>query len=1438
MGLYQRYASGEHQEGFFLKSSDQSLHDFTTSSRANTAVILPLVNKNWKHIDAHEFSLTRWHKLFEYSIVFHGYDPQGFGNVLAFLYGDNSVRFVTKYGICEFNQLLVSPKSRFWPACENLVPEYRNIESRKVLAISNLKQYSVLVNLKGDFPISRLWDETNAGELASSMDTVMLNEKMLDLLLQLGILQPQWITSTILDVVYNSNESSKIADDNLIVSCVGEQLDQLFDPLLEYSPESLHKSYQTPTNQQPLSENQPLPSSIAPIINELLSVQTNFTMKLIDLIQKFIIPLRIEVLKANAGITKVNQVFPPTIDEITRINCILHESLTRAKPYGYIEILKAFSTILPYFFKAFIRHEANVKGFGVKLKRFHEKNNKIIFENSLINQANFSLPEIESIVVGSLLELPKFKLILQRLVKTIKQDKTHDYDILEIEKHFKASIQVIDAFGEAEITPEIAGRIFTPTGKILTELAFNWPSELQFGWLNRKAVGIFEFINIQPLKLNYNRDVVIIFSDSIVFMTIEDDTYYERYSSTANNDGKQLSVSDILMHSLVNQKPLPHAIPSMRVSHWCGINEVLVSSYDGPNSSNMLRILNISEEGFSCKETTKNAEYAKHYQILDKDTNAEKIIDLVNKARILFKDQPFHLFKSCSNSDGLAFYSSAHESSLYKEEQCKSPFALFLNMNFDDLESFFKSHPHLQVVICAFLLKKNQVQIKALNRTMDFQFEKTIPLEQLQQQLQSILIDNFSLMLNSFNLITQSLMRANKASLRYFVERSHDDSPIMRKASRSAQQLNRKATECNTAKSKDVPPPIIVPTDKRGKTDKSTKTNPKDKANEKRKRKRRSWASILCLPFKKQKEAEDYEQESITPVVVAKHSIELFKGRKSLDSRATIPVEQKQPAPVEDKVEHKPLKKTAAPPEHIEKESIDPKIPRRKSMEVLASVINRKKPTTISKYSSNPELGGSERVSKKSGEFIPKGQKMKYTNLLTTAPALIDDNDNTTTDNESAVIPKISLAPVIMGNSTSDVIYLVPDKQDSIQVPVLDYNSSQSTSPTDTIFESTAKKVPSIHNEPKVKELGQKEVSEKVLRVEPATKKPITGEMSIGRANSTSSSVIHVPIGTLNPQAPKILQKDEPEDDKALKTPIQAQQSSVQKSTKRSIWGKMDEPKKIMQQKQQSVHRPPPKVKSVDDINLVMEEQSISDLALNFEEYYDDGMQNWAIINRDNSSILNTHILLEPVGSFINERNVSTSKRVTSERSNITKNSSIEEIFQDIMERYDNITLADSMESLLPPPPPSKMKKNISKISLTPSEFTTQFEKEIVDIFYTEDVLCDEVMESETTHELSNDNIISSSSIEIIERRILSSSEEEEYYSVPEGPSDHSESENVIILEKSPARSFVSSDGTIIDDSSVAAMDKQLIPPTPPPHQANSRIVSSNSISYLSDYIR
>lgn len=829
MSVYQRYASGNHDDIYFnqsrVTSTETSLKyspstNFTTktSKHISNGVIelSPLSGQFDPNNDdkMNTSSVSDWLSVFPHAVFFAGYDEQLFDSVIVVVYensksGKICTLSITKFGVVLYQNLILDSRSRFWPSCENLLPEHQKSNVRRALAITMLKNFNRLMNHPGELSIDRHWDETNAGTLASSMNLLSL-KKPLELgckLLELGLIQSQTIQSVVVDVIYNSTDEVVAKKNNDLVFLLGEQLDQLFDPLLEYSPQQMDIHYSLP---DPIDFTPPQISNndlIDAIINEIVAVQTNFTMGLVNLLQNFVIPLRVYVLgtaKASSGIFNINQVFPPTIDEITRINCILHGNLEKASKLGYMEVFKLMGVLLPYFYKAFIRHEANLKNFRSRLNRFYKRNKTTIFENEAINKGKFSLTEMDSIINGSLLELPRLKLILKRLYDTIIQEKAGlSTEIGFIDKHYNNAIAVIDAFGYEESANAANGfgsqhRIFTPTGKLLTELASSWPSELQYGWMSRKVVGIYELRAVKQDVLD--TDIMIIFSDHLMFLNILDDRYYQE-----EDEFTKISLADVLMHSLINEKPLPSLskFPSMHVKYWCKINDVIASSYKGFSSESntqdeFIRILNISEEGFM-QTDAKEKIRALSYQISksnDRVPLSSKIIELINKSKVLHKSQPFHLFKSQDSS--FPIYSTAHELACYADEVSKSPYTLLLNYSDEEARIFFNNHPNVFLQLNISFINDHTIHIDGMSKFHSFN-EVIVP-DDLIKCLKEIIAKNYNYIFSSYNPITAILSSSYRDDLHYYIDTLSTKDSAAKAAPKSMLLLGEEVPEKKVAK--------------------------------------------------------------------------------------------------------------------------------------------------------------------------------------------------------------------------------------------------------------------------------------------------------------------------------------------------------------------------------------------------------------------------------------------------------------------------------------------------------------------------------------------------------------------------------------------------------------------------------------------------------------
>lgn len=836
MSVYQRYASGNHDDIYFnqsrVTSTETSLKyspstNFTTktSKHISNGVIelSPLSGQFDPNNDdkMNYSSVSDWLSVFPHSVFFAGYDEQLFDSVIVVVYensksGKICTLSITKFGVVLYQNLILDSRSRFWPSCENLLPEHQKSNVRRALAITMLKNFNRLMNHPGELSIDRHWDETNAGTLASSMNLLSL-KKPLELgckLLELGLIQSQTIQSVVVDVIYNSTDEVVVKKNNDLVFLLGEQLDQLFDPLLEYSPQQMDIHYSIP---DPIDFTPPQISNndlIDAIINEIVAVQTNFTMGLVNLLQNFVIPLRVYVLgtaKANSGISNINQVFPPTIDEITRINCILHGNLEKASKLGYMEIFKLMGVLLPYFYKAFIRHEANLKNFRSRLNRFYKRNKSTIFENEAINKGKFSLTEMDSIINGSLLELPRLKLILKRLYDTIIQEKAGlSTEIGFIDKHYNNAIAVIDAFGYEESANAANGfgsqhRIFTPTGKLLTELASSWPSELQYGWMSRKVVGIYELRAVKQDVLD--TDIMFIFSDHLMFLNILDDRYYQE-----EDEFTKISLADVLMHSLINEKPLPSLskFPSMHVKYWCKINDVIASSYKGFSSESntqdeFIRILNISEEGFM-QTDAKERVRTLSYQISksnDRVPLSSKIIELINKSKVLHKSQPFHLFKSQDSS--FPIYSTAQELACYADEVSKSPYTLLLNYSDEEARIFFNNHPNVFLQLNISFINDHTIHIAGMSKFHSFN-EVIVP-DDLIKCLKEIIAKNYNYIFSSYNPITAILSSSYRDDLHYYIDTLSTKDSAAKTSPKSMLLMGEEVPEKMVAKNAPAAPP-------------------------------------------------------------------------------------------------------------------------------------------------------------------------------------------------------------------------------------------------------------------------------------------------------------------------------------------------------------------------------------------------------------------------------------------------------------------------------------------------------------------------------------------------------------------------------------------------------------------------------------------------------
>ncbi|KAH3679766.1 hypothetical protein WICMUC_000732 [Wickerhamomyces mucosus] len=594
-------------------------------------------------------SKDQWISIFPDSCFFQGFDSKLQTNLIIMIYEDPNVKIkkklssviFTSFGEFYFNGLKIDSNSRFFPSCENLNKIDQNSNVKKCLAITILKFYSLINSNKQRLNLNKIeLNEIFAGQLASKLKLISNPLKFGLKLLDNGYLQLNFINSLIIDVIYD-DKSELIESNNRLVYLLGKQLDQLFDPMVEYSPESTDLLYTPPTNDNDNDNVNDDDELIKSICNELINVQENITQIQVNFLQKFVIPLRYKCLnnKIPISIENLNQIFPATLDEIIRINCKYLEALKIALPFGSFEIVKVCGLIIPYFYKPYTRHESTMKQYGLKFFK--------LVENYLPKDTK---QLYESILRDSNLNLLKIKLILERLINTknwnLQKKSLIDY-------YFSNSINIIDSFGKQNLLLNSYNnnnkRIFTPSGKILIEICENWPSILSYGWLNRKIISIEES-SMEKL----GNIIIIVFNDYIVFVQIEND----------NKDNFIPKISDILMNSLINENPIKfNELPNLKVVKFVKLSEIEIILFD----QNKIKIL------FQNQALNDNNLILKF-----ENQDNKKFIELINRAKILGKSTPFHLFKF--SKFGLNIYSIAHERGNYLNELIRSKISIFLNI--------------------------------------------------------------------------------------------------------------------------------------------------------------------------------------------------------------------------------------------------------------------------------------------------------------------------------------------------------------------------------------------------------------------------------------------------------------------------------------------------------------------------------------------------------------------------------------------------------------------------------------------------------------------------------------------------------------------------------------------------------------------------------------
>lgn len=675
------------------------------------------------------------------------------GPLLAIVYKETSeskslsIILIGRHGVFGSTNITLDSSSRYYGACLNLPMDQRNSAVRKALAIGCLRTFACMDPALKTYLTSSVkhqdfdWDETTAGTLASSLKPALgkFPNDIGNAVINSGILQQKSIKVVIIDIVYKNLREFNLHNDKL-VNLFGNQLDNLFDPLAEYSPEPTELLYSSPSRSP--SSRRSDDTIARNICHELLTVQSRFSTNLFNFLQDYLIPLRVKVLGGEIpGLNTqiINTIFPPTIDEVARVNNILFDALSKSIENGSYETIKACGVSVPYFYKACMRHEAATKNFTQNLRNYMS-----LIQRHAPFVDKFTINRIESIINCSL-HLTKIKLILDRLVGSVNWSASEKVSVFQF---YESAVGTIHSFGQESSILPYDSRVFTSNGRLLVELSKGWPKELEYGWINRRVVTIFDAFDVTSGD-DKSLNLVFVFNDSVVILKPVNPV-----RSTSECGLDEPSIADIIMHSMINSVPLPE-LCKLDVIGWAPIEDVYMSEFGTFDLS-----MYITGAGLLPGLTQAiQPRYCCIFKLIHTKLNASTIARDISKAKILNKTEQFHLFYN--KQPNFTTFGAVYEATHHKYEIHKSPIALYINMPMPDCAL---DDQNIKACIKATFYGRDHVGI-TIKSKMNYNIHEIVPKQRFSIEISKHISHLYNLLFVSSNTFTMEMAIQNNASL-------------------------------------------------------------------------------------------------------------------------------------------------------------------------------------------------------------------------------------------------------------------------------------------------------------------------------------------------------------------------------------------------------------------------------------------------------------------------------------------------------------------------------------------------------------------------------------------------------------------------------------------------------------------------------------------------
>lgn len=422
---------------------------------------------------------------------------------------------LTCAGLQSYPKLTLSPSSPLYAAVNHLPLQKQTIETYRGLAIAVLKYFSELPKVikekilrsKSNLPQNGegqavAFDEMHAGDLAARLKEVEMESLVGDLMPALSERFVSWLD---VDLVIKSPppDGGKLKGDEMSED-VEELLDCFGGPT--YLPfTKLKRAPSRPASARPNVEVNA--AALERELEELRFTEANYVVKLRDLMDNLVIPLRSRSTqkKGDNGFPSgkdLEALFPPCLDKILEVNTIF---LAEVGQGGVEEVGKCCLKRFPDFKDCYAEYLRASPEFSHLLGKFAKDKHSSFSKR--VQQTGEQ--KLRSLIIEPVQRLPRYTLLIDNMVNLLPLDHPSLITLMEAREIITeiCSLQSSDTDERSQTT------------KRLQSIIISWPSTLKPA--GRLITGI-DFLDVLPpfndVTAEALSSTLLLFADRVVIL--------------------------------------------------------------------------------------------------------------------------------------------------------------------------------------------------------------------------------------------------------------------------------------------------------------------------------------------------------------------------------------------------------------------------------------------------------------------------------------------------------------------------------------------------------------------------------------------------------------------------------------------------------------------------------------------------------------------------------------------------------------------------------------------------------------------------------------------------------------------------------------------------------------------------------------------------------